>query len=67
MSFLLALLFALLVGCETYAPTASSNQEQPTAQNSKKGATQGDTINEECGSCGNPPPPGNGGGGGGWY
>ena len=59
MSFLLVLLFALLAGCESYAPTAPA-----APNNEKKSVVQSDTINEECGTCGNPPPPPPGGGGG---
>ncbi len=56
MSFLLMLLFALLVGCESLAPTAPDTKQQPVMQNDPE---------EECATCSNPPPPGGGGGGGG--
>jgi hypothetical protein len=57
MSFLMVLLFALLVGCESYAPTAPSDEQ--------KAVVQSEDHAEECGTCGNPPPPGGGSGGGG--
>lgn len=58
MSFVLILLFGLLLGCESYAPTAPNDEEQAILQSDNQ-------PDEECGTCGNPPPPGGGGGGGG--
>ena len=55
LAVLFVLLFGVLAGCESLAPTAPETKQQPVLQNEAE---------DTCGTCGGNPPPSGGGGGG---